>query len=300
MSVSIDAPWPVRCALGEGPYWDAGSARLLFVDIDAGAIHRLDPVSGDDRVVQLPPPVSFAVPVEGGTGVVCGSRTGPTLLDADCAPVASRSVEPERADRRLNDGKADPDGRLWFGSMSLVRTPSDGAFYRLDAAGLTTVVDAVTTSTGLDWDVERGRMYYVDSPSQRIDVFAYDAATGAVEDRRTFAEIDPADGFADGLTVDADGGVWVALFRGGAVRRYDPDGAVAAHVPLPTSCPTCPVFGGPDLGTMFVTTSRHRLDDEQRAAQPLAGALLAVDTGGRGRPGNVVSASTAAAIRTTG
>jgi len=300
VTAAVDAPWLDRCDLGEGPYWDAATARLVYVDIDAGTLHRLDPVTGTDRVARLPPPVSFAIPVDGRTGSVCGSRTGPTLLDEDDHPTASRPVEPERQDRRLNDGKADPRGRLWFGSMSLQRTPGDGAFYRLDASGLTTVIDAVTTSNGLDWDVERRRMYYVDSPTQRIDVFNYDVATGAVEDRRTFAEIDPADGFADGLALDADGFVWVALFRGGAVRRYDPGGAVAAHVPLPTSCPTCPVFGGADLATMFVTTSRHRLSVEQRAAEPLAGALLVVDAGVRGRAGNAVSSATAAAIGSEG
>ena len=297
MTVTVDAPYAVRCDLGEGPHWNTGTARLSYVDIDAGRIHELDPATGTDTVSSVEPPVSFAIPVVDGVGTVCGTGADLTLLDADDAPIGKRSVEPGRPGNRFNDGKADPAGRLWFGSMSLARTPGDAAFYRLDAAGsLTTIDGSVTISNGLDWDVERQRMYYIDSPEQRIDVFRFDVTTGEVEDRRTFATIDPSDGLPDGLTVDVDGGVWVALFRGGAVRRYDPEGAIVETVRLPTTCPTCPVFGGTDLATMFVTTSRHRLNHAERARQPLAGAILVVDAGVRGRPGNPVSASTAAAV----
>ncbi|MGH9270130.1 MAG: SMP-30/gluconolactonase/LRE family protein [Ilumatobacteraceae bacterium] len=292
----VDALYAVRCDLGEGPHWNLATARLTYVDIDAGAVHRVDPATGSSTAISVEPPISFAVPVEGESGWVGGTGLGLTWFGADGAPIGKLEVERARPANRLNDGKADPTGRLWFGSMALDRTPGGAGFYRLDAAGLTTIDRAVTTSNGLDWDVERGRMYYIDSPEQRIDVFSFDVSSGEVEDRRPFATIDPDDGLPDGLTVDADGCVWVALFRGGAVRRYDPDGAIVEDVRLPVTCPTCPVFGGDDLATMFVTTSRHKLTAEQRAEQPLAGALLVVDTGVRGRPSHAVGAAVAALV----
>lgn len=291
---SVDAPYPVRCELGEGPNWDSG--RLTYVDIDAGTIHRLDPATGTATATRVEPPISFFIPVDGGSSWVGGTGAGLTLFDADHAPIGKLVVEDGRPTNRGNDGKADPAGRLWFGSMSLTRTPGTAGFYRLDAAGLTTIDGSVTTSNGLDWDVERQRMYYIDSPEQRIDVFDFDAGSGDVEHRRPFATLDPDDGLPDGLTVDADGCVWVALFWGGAVRRYDPDGAIVENIRLPVTCPTCPVFGGDELATMFVTTSRHRLTDQQRAEQPLAGALLVVDAGVRGRPSYPVSAAVAAVV----
>ncbi len=296
MTPIVDAPYAERCELGEGPHWNASTARLTYVDIDAGTLHELDPSTGAVVATSVEPPISFAVPVAGSGGRVCGTGGDLTLLDAGDAPLGTLAVERGRAGNRMNDGKADPAGRLWFGSMSLTRATGAAAFYRLDADGLATIDGSVTISNGLDWDLEHRRMYYIDSPRQRIDRFDFDVASGAVENRRAFAEIDPADGLPDGLTVDADGGVWVALFGGGAVRRYDPDGALVEAVAVPASCPTCPAFGGADLSTLFVTTSRHRLSEAQRAEQPLAGALLVVDAGVRGRAGNPVAAAVAAAL----
>jgi sugar lactone lactonase YvrE len=297
VTATVDVPYPLRCDLGEGPHWNAATGRLTFVDIDAGTIHQLDPATGVSTAVAVEPPVSFAIPVAGSSQRVCGTGADLTLLDSGDAPIARVTVERGRPRNRFNDGKADPAGRLWFGSMSLARVPGEASFYRLDAAGLATIHDAITISNGLDWDVERQRMYYIDTPRQRIDMLSYDVATGEIGECRTFATVDHADGAPDGLTVDADGGVWVALFRGGAVRCYDPEGAIAATIQLPTTCPTCPAFGGEDLATMFVTTSRHRLSEADRAAQPAAGALLVVDAGVRGRPGNPVSPAVAAMLQ---
>jgi sugar lactone lactonase YvrE len=298
VTANVDAPYAARCDLGEGPHWNAVTGRLTYVDIDAGTIHQLDPATGTETAARIEPPVSFAIPIADSSERVCGTGADLTLLDGHDAPVGKVTVEPGKPGNRFNDGKADPAGRLWFGSMSLARTHGEAAFYRLDVAGLSTIDDAVTISNGLDWDVERQRMYYIDSPDQRIDVFSYDVVSGEIENRRRFATIDPADGLPDGLTVDVDGGVWVALFRGGAVRRYDPNGSLADTIRLPTTCPTCPVFGGDDLATMFVTTSRHRLTGAERAAQPLAGAIIVVDPGVSGRPSNSVSAAVTATLRT--
>src|SRR5262249_6742075 len=154
--------------------------------------------------------------------------------------------------------------------------------YRLDADGLATVEGGLTIGNGTDWDLERERMYHIDSVTQRVDRYRYDVDTGAVADRRAFVEIGPADGLPRGLTLDADGCVWVCLFGGGAVRRYDPDGGLMSTVGLPVIHTTSAAFGGPDLSTLFVTSSQHRLSPAELAAQPLAGALFVADPGVRG------------------
>jgi sugar lactone lactonase YvrE len=122
-------------------------------------------------------------------------------------------------------------------------------------------------------------MYFIDSPTQRVDVFDFDPQEGAISNRRAFAKIDSEHGMPDGLTVDADGGVWVCLFGGAAVRRYDAHGDLDAHIELPVPHPTCPAFGGPDLSTLFVTTTRHRLNQRQRQELPEAGGVFALSPG---------------------
>jgi sugar lactone lactonase YvrE len=171
--------------------------------------------------------------------------------------------------------------------MSKTRTPGMAALYRLAPGGeLERVIEGTTISNGLAWSPAGDTMYFIDSTTQRVDAFDFDAATGDISDRRTLVEIDPADGLPDGMTVDAEGGIWVCLFGGAAIRRYTPKGRLDAAVPLPTTNPTSPVFGGPDLRTLYVTTARHHLTPDQLAAEPLAGALLALDPGIRGLPGH--------------
>jgi sugar lactone lactonase YvrE len=152
-----------------------------------------------------------------------------------------------------------------------------GELYRLDPGGvLTPIVKGVTVSNGLGWSPDGSRMYYADSPMRRVDVFDYDPATGEAFARRVFADLSQAKGVPDGLTVDADGYVWVAMWGGGVLRRIAPDGSEDAVLPMPASRPTSCAFGGPGLSELYVTTARVGLTDEDLAAEPLAGRLLRV------------------------
>jgi sugar lactone lactonase YvrE len=196
-------------------------------------------------------------------------------------------VEDDRPGNRFNDCKCDPAGRLWAGTMSGEHAPGEASLYRLVPGGqIECVITGTTISNGLGWTPAGDRMYFIDSTAQRIDAFDYDAGTGEIAGRRTFARIDPSDGKPDGMTVDSEGGIWVALFAGGAVRRYGQDGALEAHIELPVTNPTSPVFGGPDLRTLYVTSARHELSEEQLAAEPLAGAVFALEPGVTGLPSN--------------
>jgi sugar lactone lactonase YvrE len=272
--------------LGEGPHWDDRAGELLWVDITQGRIHAWRPTDGPARTERLDGEVSTVVPRASAPGHVVAAGHRLLLRDGE-AEHALAVVEEDLPDNRFNDCKCDPQGRLWAGTMSKTRTPGVAALYRLEPGGeLERVIEGTTISNGLAWSPRGDTMFFIDSTTQRVDAFDFDAATGDVSDRRTLIEIDPADGLPDGMTVDHEGGMWVCLFGGAAMRRYSPGGRLDAIIPLPTTNPTSPAFGGPDLRTLYITTARHRLTPDQLAAEPLAGALLALDPGIRGLPGN--------------
>lgn len=273
-----------RDLLGEGPHWDAQAGELVRVDIRNGRVHGWDPASGADWTISVDGEVGAAIPRVGG-GLLLAVDHDLLAREPDGTQRTLATVERELDANRFNDCRCDARGRLWAGTMSRTRTTGAAALYRLEPGGeLERVIDDTTISNGIGWSPAGDRMYFVDSTTQQIDVLDYDEATGAIAGRRPFATVDPADGLPDGLAVDAEGGVWLCLFGGGALRRYDDAGSLSAVVPLPVTNPTCPAFGGPDLGTLYVTSARHRLTDEQLAAEPLAGALLALEPGVRGLP----------------
>jgi sugar lactone lactonase YvrE len=271
--------------LGEGPVWLDRERRLLHVDITAGAVHSWEWASGARTVLSFEPPVSFAIPRAAG-GLVIGQGRSVVAVDEDAS--AARvlcSVEPGMDGNRFNDAKCDRSGRLWAGTMSTAREAGVAGLYRIDPDGACErVLGGTTISNGLGWSVDGERMLFIDSTTQRIDAFDFDIATGSLSGRREFAAVAPADGLPDGLAVDEDDGVWVALFGGGALRHYDRDGTLDMVVELPVSNPTCPVFGGPGRDVLLVTTARHRLTSEQAAREPLAGSVLGVRTLTRGAP----------------
>ena len=271
-----------RAMLGEGPVWDARIGRIAWVDIMARRLHLTAP-DGETRTIDLPGPVSCVVPRTSG-GWLAALADGFWAVAADGSSERLVDVQSDRLDLRFNDGKCDPQGRFWAGTMALDHRPGAGALYRLDP-DLTVhrMMEATTISNGLDWSVDGRTMYYVDTPTRRIDTFSFDPASGAIADRQLFVTIDPADGSPDGLTVDAEGGVWVALWDGSRVRRYLPDGTIEREIRLPVSEVTCPVFGGPDLDELYITTAWELLTEAQHALEPLAGGLFRTRPGVRGR-----------------
>ena len=256
----------------------------MRVDISRGLVHRWRPASGAVETLAVEGEVGAAV-LRAGGGLLLAIGHELVLHDPNGGRRVIAAVERDRPDNRFNDCRADPQGRLWAGTMSRSRTPGAAALYVLEPDGrLAVAVSRTTISNGIGWSADGRRMYFIDSTTQRIDVFDFDGSTGAISDRRPFAAIDPADGLPDGLAVDAEDGVWVCLFGGAALRRYGPDGRLDAVVALPVTNPTCPAFGGPGLRTLYVTSARHKLTPAQLAAEPLAGALLALDPGVAGLP----------------
>lgn len=271
---AVETVAALGCDLGEGAWWDGERGRLLFVDIKQGRQYSWSEADGPRREREFDGQVGFAIPRRDG-GLVAGVDRRLELIEPDGTRRTLATVEEDRPGNRFNDAKCDPAGRLWAGTMSLEREPGAAALYRLEPGGRPEpAVADLTISNGLGWSPDARTMYLIDSTTQAIDAFDFDLAAGTLGRRRRFAEVDPEDGLPDGLAVDATGGVWVALFGGGEVRRFDPRGSLDRRVTLPTSNCTCPGFGGGGLRDLFVTTARHRLDPERLAAQPLAGAVL--------------------------
>ncbi|WP_406127047.1 SMP-30/gluconolactonase/LRE family protein [Streptomyces sp. NBC_00989] len=263
-----------EATLGEGPTWDAAAGRLIWIDILGSRVHTYDPVSGARTVRVTDQHVGAAKPRVGG-GLVLNLRDGVGLVDPD-GEFRWLHREPV-AGRRANDAAVAPDGALWVGTMRYDEAACGGTLSRVAGDGsVRLVLDDVAVSNGTGWSPDGRLMYYIDSPTRRIDVFEY--ADGRVSKRRRFAEIEAGAGFPDGLTVDADGCVWVALWGGGAVRRYTPDGELERVVSLPASLVTACAFGGADLTDLYVTTARVGLD----SPHPVAGSLLVVPGAGKG------------------
>jgi sugar lactone lactonase YvrE len=272
-----------KSMLGEGPVWDARIGRIAWVDIMAGRLHLTAP-NAETSTIDLPGPVGCVVPRTSG-GWLVALADGFWAVADDGTTERLVDIQSGRPELRFNDGKCDPQGRFWAGSMALDFQPAAGALYRLDPdLSVHRMIDETTISNGLDWSLDGRTMYYVDTPTGRIDQFDFDGATGAIDERRPFVTIDPADGSPDGLTVDAEGGIWLALWDGWRVRRYLPDGSIEREIRLPVSEVTCPVFGGPDLDELYITTAWEELTEEQHAAEPLAGGLFRARPGVRGRP----------------
>ncbi len=269
--------------LGEGPIWDARSGRLVWIDILGRRIHRTHPASGLTESIETPSQVG-SVAVRAGGGFVAALADGFWVADPGGAWRQLATVEADRPDLRFNDGKCDPSGRFWAGSMAHDARPGAGALYRLEPDGtVSRALAGVTISNGLAWSPDGRTMYYIDTPTQRVDALSFDLVTGAVSGRRSIVRI-PADmGSPDGMTVDAEGGLWIALWGGSAVHRYV-DGRLAQVVRLPVSQPTSCAFGGPDLDELYITSAWEGLSVTARGTQPLAGAIFRARPGVRGLP----------------
>lgn len=274
--------------LGEGPYWLPERALLSRVDIHGGDIVLLDPVTGVHERHPVGKPIAFAIPRRGG-GYVAGIGMTVTLLDGDFRATPLVDIGPERDTNRFNDAICDAQGRLWAGTMSAKRPrdlgTGEAALYRFDPDGsYEEVLGGLTLSNGMDWVDDGHGLLHIDSDAHRIDRYDVDLEAGRISGRRTIVEFDPGLGLPDGMTVDVEGGMWLAFFGSGQVRRYDASGAEQVRYTLPVSCPASVTLGGEDLRDLFVVTSSHRLTEAEAQVQGLAGSVLRIRVEVPGRP----------------
>lgn len=274
-----------KATLGEGPLWDPRRDHLWWVDITAGELHAYHPTPDRDSCIEVGEMVG-AVGLRRDGGLVAALEGGFALLDLASGIERLEDPERDRPETRFNDGKCDPGGRFWAGTMARDEAPEQGSLYCLEPDGtVEPKVSGVTISNGLAWDEEAGLMYYVDSPTQCVFVFDYDIETGAISDRRVAVRVPKDVGTPDGMTIDAEGMLWIAHWGGANVSRWNPStGERLLTVQVPATQVSSCAFGGADHDQLFITTARKGLPDEALTNQPQAGGLFRVEPGVRGGP----------------
>lgn len=274
----------LRQNLAEGPVWCTREHTLYWVDIRKPAVHRYDPAKRDVTTWAMPSLVgSLAIRDKGGVLLALQGRLA--VLDPGSSKVEPLvSVEPDLPDNRCNDGKCDRLGRFWIGTMNnLKRGNASGALYRFDVKHrLSRMIDGVEIPNSLAWSPDARTMYFADTFRRQIYAYDFDVESGELGSRRIFAEFAEGGGSPDGSTVDADGFLWTAIYRGAALHRYAPDGRLDRAVPLPMSQPTSCAFGGDALDVLYVTSASQNMAPETLAREPYAGAIIAIDVRARG------------------
>jgi xylono-1,5-lactonase len=281
---AVEVTLSIRAEHAEGPLWDAATARLWWVDITGQRVHCFDPATGNHS--------SWATAGQPG-GVVLSAAGEPVVASPEGLAVLDRGtgtmdlrvpIEQDRPENRANDVKTDGHGRAWVGTMAYDKRRGNAALYRVDGATVTCAAERLAICNGPAFDEPRGRLYLADTAMFVVDVFDLDPATGALAGRRRFRDFGDAQVWPDGMTVDDEGMLWLALGRAGAVHRYRPDGTLDGMIELPATNPTSVAFGGTDRGDLYITTSWFDLEPGSRAAQPLAGVIFRCRAGVTGPP----------------
>jgi sugar lactone lactonase YvrE len=276
-----------QTVLGEGVRWDARRGELLRVDILSGCVYR-DRIIDDGslvpvRVYRLPGTVGAIAPIQGDDGWLLAADRSFVHLREDGFTRTLADVA--RPGTRMNDGACDPQGRFWAGTMADNHHPGGGALYRLDPDGRTELVlGGLTISNGLGWSPDGGTMYLVDSGPRVVNAFAFDDGHGMISNGRVLVTVAEELGAPDGMTVDADGDLWVAIYGAGQVHRYTPDGELREVVAVPAEQTTCCGFAGPGLTRLYVTTATENWSDDRRRAEPGGGLVYWSETDTSGLP----------------
>ncbi len=272
--------------VGEGPIWDAEKGVLYWVDILSSMLYVYNPDTRENRAYAVGQHVGTVVPRVSG-GLMLAVYDGFAAYDPATQQLTLLSdPEADLSGNRFNDGKCDPMGRFWAGSMAYTDQGTQGSLYRMDAdLRVHKMLGDIAISNGIVWSLDNATMYYIDSLAMTVRAFDYDIATGDIANARVVIRVQEGMGLPDGMAIDAEGMLWVAHFGGSCVRRWHPQtGAVLETIGLPTAQITACAFGGADLGTLYITSAANGFDAQALAKEPHAGGLFQVDPGVKGVP----------------
>jgi sugar lactone lactonase YvrE len=274
--------------LGEGAFWNYKTGELIWVDITGQILNFYNPVLRNNKEMFTGQMIGTVVPAESGQMIVA-LQNGIYMLDPETGS-KKLMVDPEEniPDNRFNDGKCDPAGRFWAGTMSLTGKKRAGALYRLDPdSSVHKMEENVTTSNGIVWSSDKMKMYYIDTPTRKVMAYDYDNESGDIRNPQVAVEI-PADmGAPDGMAIDEDGNLWIALWGGSAVGCWNPQsGDLIRTIEVPAKNVTSCAFGGDDLGTLYITTARQNTSDEDLKKFPHSGGVFKVRPGIKGTKSN--------------
>ena len=279
--LEIDA----RAQLGEGALWHPTENKLYWVNIEGRMLHIYNPVTKENQSLLVKERVGTVVPVESG-GVLVALQNGIHFINTQTGALQFIANPLTGTNIRFNDGKCDPSGRFWVGSMHLQFTEGVASLYRMNRdKTVHKMLDGVTVSNGIAWTKDKKTMYYVDSYLRRIDAFDYDDADGAITNRRIVVTIPEGGGSPDGIALDEEGNIWAALWGANAVGRFDPrTGKLLQKIEVPAPNVSSCAFGGKNLDTLYITTARGELSKAQLEAYPLSGGLFSAKPGVKGVP----------------
>ena len=276
-----------NCFLGEGPVWDAKTNTLFWVDILAGDIHEFNPETNTHKTIRTKQMVGAVAMCTNGD-LLAALKTGLAKIDRQTHETSIiTDAEPGIATNRFNDGKCDPAGRFWIGTMAIEETPNAGNLYMLDAGHrISKKIGGTTISNGMAWSADSKTFYYIDTPTLTIVAYDFDQTDGSISNKRTAFKIDEKDGYPDGMTIDSEGMLWVAQWGGWQVSRWNPvTGEKIFTLPVPVSNVTSCTFGGEHLQDLYITTAQKDLSPDELEKQPLAGCLFVwKNTAYKGRP----------------
>ena len=276
MKVELAVSHP--CLLGEGPIWDVRSNCVRWLDVLNGEVHSYFPKENKHTLLKLPEMIGAIVPRKQG-GFIAAMQTGFSLLNLESLSVETKSQPEENIPtNRFNDGKADPGGRFWAGTLAFDETQGVGKLYMLDKDFNHSVkIENTTISNGMAWNKAHNTFYYIDTPTMEIVSYDFDKLTGHISNRKIVTTIAPEDGYPDGMTIDDEDMLWIAHYNGWQVTRRDPStGAKLFAIKLPVAKVTCCTFGGDNMNDLYITTASKEMNEEEHIQQPLAGSLFVV------------------------
>ncbi len=267
-----------QCLLGEGPVWDVNLKSICWVDILLGKIHEYTPGTKSHKTISVNQMIGAVAICKSGH-FVGALKNGFGFIDRKSGAVSMiANPEPHLPGNRFNDGKCDPQGRFWAGTMSHTDEPKKGSLYLLDKnLTVTEKIKKVSTSNGLAWSNNHGILYYIDSPTQKVVAYNFDKKSGEIKNKRTIVELSKNEGCPDGMTIDGEGMLWIAHWDGWQISRWNPDtGKKIKKIPLPVSRVTSCCFGGENFEDLYITSAKIGLNSDQLKSQPLAGSLFVI------------------------
>lgn len=279
----VELFYQIDAIIGEGAYWDWRTSELLMVDITGGRVIKLSPSGDLIKEYQLGNKVGAVIGVENSSNYLLVEQRGLTMMAPSGARTELLMLLEANEQKRFNDAKADPAGRLWAGVMGMDQRPGVGALYSYQAGGLMhQMITDLTVPNGLDWTIDNKTMYFIDSPTRTVGVYDFNLETAEISLRNSFTM--PISGNPDGMTLDAEDNLWIALWDGSAVIQLSPEGKLMQQIDLPVSRVTTCTFGGKDLSTLYITSASFGVDED------LAGSVFVYETDTQGKKANLFKA----------
>lgn len=276
--------YEIKALLGEGAIWNYKTHELLWVDIEGKTLNRYDAKNKKNNSVKVPSRIGTVVPVN-STEAVVALEDGIYLIDVASGKIGQISnIESDKVNNRFNDGKCDPNGNLWVGSMVMKKSNYTAALYKVEGNGKTTkMLDGIKISNGIVWTSDKKTMYYIDTPTHKIMAYDFDSKNSTISNGRVAVEVNTQIGYPDGMAIDEEGMLWVGLWNGNAVGRFNPQtGKLIQKIEVPAHNVTACAFGGKNLEILYITTASVDMTDEEQKKYPLAGSLFSVKPGVKG------------------